>query len=95
MFSRLFLGLTAVLATAIFAAGPPKLPPPFHTPSAANAPKVIPQPSGIALKVPAGFTVGEFASGFAKPRYLVEGPSGEILLSDSVKDGAVYALTSW
>ena len=93
MFSRLFLGLTAVLATAIFAAGPPKLPPPFHTPSAANAPKVIPQPSGIALKVPAGFTVGEFASGFAKPRYLVEGPSGEILLSDSVKDGAVYALT--
>jgi glucose/arabinose dehydrogenase len=43
--------------------------------------------------VPAGFQAAEFASGFAKPRYLVEGPSGEILLSDSVKNGAVYALS--
>lgn len=77
---------------AAFAADAPKLPPPYHTPSAANAPKVIPQPSGVALKVPAGFNVVEFAAGFAKPRFLTQGPSGEILLSDSVKGGAVYLL---
>lgn len=77
---------------AAFAADAPKLPPPYHTPSAANAPKVIPQPSGVALKVPAGFNVVEFAAGFAKPRFLTQGPTGEILLSDSVKDGAVYLL---
>ena len=92
MYFRLFLGLTAVLTPAAFAGDPPKLPPPYHTPSASNAPKIIPQPGGVALRVPAGFTVSEFASGFAKPRYLVEGPNGEILLSDSVKDGAVYVL---
>ena len=35
----------------------------------------------LLAQVPAGFTVSEFASGFAKPRYLLEGPSGEILLT--------------
>jgi len=79
--------------SAAFAADQPKLPAPFHTPSASNGPRIVPQPSGVALRVPAGFTVSEFASGFAKARYLAEGPSGEILLSDMVKDGAVYVLT--
>lgn len=91
MLLRLFLGFAAAAAPA-FTADPPKLPPPYHTPSASNGPKIVPQPGGVALKVPAGFTVSEFASGFAKPRYLAEGPSGEILLSDSVKNGSVYAL---
>lgn len=93
---HLTLGLGVALGAAslsAFAADPPKLPQPYHTPSAANAPKVIPQPSGVALKVPAGFTASEFASGFAKPRYLLEGPAGEILLSDSVKNGTVFVLS--
>lgn len=93
MLSRFILGLAAAVTPAAFPADPPKLPPPFHTPSASNAPKIVPQPSGVALKVPAGFSVSEFAAGFAKPRYLIEGPGGEILLSDFVKDGAVYALS--
>ena len=50
------------------------LPPPYATPSAKNAPKVISRPDGAQLKVPAGFTVEEFASGFAKPRIMVQGP---------------------
>jgi glucose/arabinose dehydrogenase len=87
------LGCAVLLGSIAHAADPPKLPPPFHTPSAANPPKIVPQPDGVTLKVPAGFQAAEFASGFAKPRYLVEGPSGEILLSDSVKNGAVYVLT--
>ena len=93
---HLTLGLGVALGAAslsAFAADPPNLPPPYHTPSASNAPKVIPQPDGVALKLPPGFTASEFASGFAKPRYLLEGPSGEILLTDSVKNGTVFALS--
>lgn len=87
------LGLTVALGAAAAASEPPKLPPPYHTPSASNGPKVISQPDGVGLKVPAGFSAAEYASGFAKPRYIVEGPSGEVLVSDSVKDGAVYVLS--
>ena len=93
---HLTLGLGVALGAAslsAFAADPPNLPPPYHTPSASNAPKVIPQPDGVALKLPPGFTASEFASGFTKPRYLLEGPSGEILLTDSVKNGTVFALS--
>jgi glucose/arabinose dehydrogenase len=86
------LGFVAALGCTATAQGP-KLPPPYHTPSVANPPKIVPQPDGVSLKVPDGFQVAEFASGFAKPRYIIEGTSGEILLSDAVKDGAVYALT--
>ncbi|MBI5084052.1 MAG: PQQ-dependent sugar dehydrogenase, partial [Acidobacteria bacterium] len=38
------------------------------------------------------FDIQEFASGFERPRYMIQGPSGEILLSDSMKAGSVYAL---
>lgn len=83
------LGCVGVLA---WSAEPPKLPEPFHTPSASNAPKVVEQPGGVGLRVPGGFQVREFASGFAKPRYVLEGPGGELLLTDSVKNGVVWAL---
>ena len=69
-----------------------KLPPPYATPSAKNAPKVISRPDGAQLKVPAGFSVEEFASGFAKPRIMVEGAGGEVLVSDQVAKGVIYAL---
>jgi glucose/arabinose dehydrogenase len=91
MLIRPVLVLAGLLST-IAAADTAKLPPPFHTPSASNAPKVVPQPGGVSLKVPGGFSAAEFASGFAKPRYLVEGPAGEVLVSDSVKDGSVFVL---
>ena len=73
------------------------LPDPFHTPSASNRPRVIPQPDGSKLSVPAGFQVEEYMSGFdARPRYMVFGPSNEILLSDSGErnepTGVVYVL---
>lgn len=68
------------------------LPAPYATPSAKNGPKVIPQPEGATLHVPSGFTVAEYASGFERPRFMVQGPSGEVLLSDSVANGTVYIL---
>lgn len=69
-----------------------RLPPPNHTPSATNPPKVIPQPGGAQLKVPAGFHVEEFASGFSKPRFMLALPGGAVLVTDSVAKGAVYAI---
>lgn len=69
-----------------------KLPPPYHTPSATNAPKVVPQPQGKALQLPAGFKAEEFASGFQKPRYMVELADGTVLVSDSVANGTVQAI---
>jgi glucose/arabinose dehydrogenase len=80
----------AVLGLAV--AAKVKLPPPYHTPPAANAPKVIPQPAGSTLKVPDGFKVEEFASGFQKPRYMVELPNGAVLVSDSIANGTVQLI---
>ena len=69
-----------------------KLPPPYQTPSATNAPKVIPQPAGRALQLPAGFKAEEFAEGMQKPRYMIELAGGTILVSDSVANGTVQAI---
>ena len=69
-----------------------KLPPPYQTPSATNAPKVIPQPAGRALQLPAGFKAEEFAEGMQKPRYMIEVAGGTILVSDSVANGTVQAI---
>jgi glucose/arabinose dehydrogenase len=68
------------------------LPVPYATPSAKNGPKVIPRPDGATLHVPSGFTVTEFASGLERPRFMVQGTAGEILVSDTVPNGAVYLL---
>ncbi|MBI5086346.1 MAG: hypothetical protein HZB13_17345, partial [Acidobacteria bacterium] len=87
--------ITIIAASLGFAAAgqtPPKLPNPYHTPSASNAPRVVARPDGATLQIPAGFDIQEFASGFERPRYMIQGPSGEILLSDSMKAGSVYAL---
>ena len=40
------------------------LPPPFATPSAPNGPKVVPRPEAAWPKVPSGFKVDLFATGF-------------------------------
>jgi glucose/arabinose dehydrogenase len=85
--------LFAALGSAAFAADPPKLPAPYHTPSASNAPTVITRPDGARLTLPAGFTIDEFAAGFQRPRYMISLPSGEIVLSDAAKAGSVYILS--
>lgn len=84
--------LAVALGAPAFAADPPKLPPPYHTPSASNAPRVVDRPNGARLTVPAGFTIEEYATNFSTPRYMIYGPSGEILLTESGRQGGVYAL---
>lgn len=72
------------------------LPAPFATPSSNNRPQVIDRPNGAKLTLPAGFSIDEFAAGgFEKPRFMLLGPSMEIILSDSVANGSVYVLTNF
>ena len=81
-------------AAVFYGADAVKLPQPFHTPSANNGPRVIPRPSSADLKLPSGFHAEVWAEGFDTPRFMLEGPSREILLSDSAEGGAgsVYVL---
>ncbi|MCC7496313.1 MAG: PQQ-dependent sugar dehydrogenase [Bryobacterales bacterium] len=65
------------------------LPAPFATQSVGNSPKVIPQPAGATLKLPAGFEAGVWATGFSRPRFMLLGRKGEILLADSARPGSV------
>ena len=55
---------------------------------------VIAQPQDVELKLPPGFKIEVAAEGFQVPRFMLMGPSQEILLSDAAKDGAgaVYVL---
>ncbi|HXV60261.1 MAG TPA: PQQ-dependent sugar dehydrogenase [Vicinamibacteria bacterium] len=72
------------------------LPEPFHTDSARNRPEVISRPDGAVLQLPKGFTIEEYMSGFVRPRFMMLGPSNEVLLSDSGsrdgRDGIIYVL---
>ncbi len=87
-----FLVLLCGLAAAVAADGPKvTLPAPYHTPSTPNPPKVVAQGSR-QMHLPAGFTVEEYASGFQKPRYMIELPGGTVLVTDSVAKGVVHAL---
>lgn len=64
-----------------------KLPPPLATPSVRNNPRVISRPAGAQLKAPAGFAVEEYRADFQVPRFMLVGPSQELLVSDSARNG--------
>lgn len=66
------------------------LPPPNPAGQVSNPAKVVPQPAGKTLSVPAGFAVEEFAAGFQKPRDMVQLPNGTVLVSESVAKGGVF-----
>lgn len=59
------------------------LPPPNEKESANNPPKRVDRPAGAMPKVPAGFTVGELASGLKKPRIVRVAPNGDIFVVES------------
>src|SRR4051794_20353116 len=82
-----------VAATAVFyAADSPKLPPPYATRSVRNGPRVISQPEGAKLTLPAGFRMEVWAQGFKRPRYMILGPSNEVIMADAAArpDGTIY-----
>ena len=65
---------------------PADLPPPYQTESVTNDAKVVKQPPGAQLRVPAGFKVEQYAAGFRDPRYLLTAPKGDIFVSESRGD---------
>ncbi|MBS1790336.1 MAG: sorbosone dehydrogenase family protein [Acidobacteria bacterium] len=68
------------------------LPKPFATESVRNNPRIIPQPTGAKLEVPAGFNVEVFSEGdYQEPRWIKQGPNGDLFLTDSRKN-EIYLL---
>ena len=73
--------------------GSPKLPPPSLAPVAPNRPNVVNKPEGAEIRLPNGFAIEEYASGFTRPRFMALGPNREVVLSDFVPKGSVYVLS--
>src|SRR5262245_54338624 len=102
--TRLLTSLAALclLAGAVVAQSPSNplpvnwkgLPEPFATESARNNPTVLPaKPDGASLTVPPGFIVEEYlAFPEQRPRFMILGPTNEILLSDTSRNGSIYVL---
>ncbi len=61
----------------------PELPQPYNTGSANNGPKWAARPAGAMPKVPAGFTVSEYAQGLDNPRYVRVAPNGDTFIVES------------
>jgi glucose/arabinose dehydrogenase len=59
------------------------LPPPSSNILAINPPRVVPRPGGAELRVPSGFKVDIYATGFREPRFLLTAPSGDIFVTES------------
>jgi glucose/arabinose dehydrogenase len=93
-FRGILLGAALLSAASVvfYAAEQPKLPLPYATPSSNNGPHVIPQPDGAQLKTPAGFHMEIWADGFRRPRYMILGPSNEVILADAAPkpNGTIY-----
>ena len=85
---KIFLALLSLGASAFAQT----LPAPYATPSVQNGPKIIPRPEGAQVKLPPGFAAEQYAGGFQRPRFMVEGPGGEVLVSDTVAKGFVIAI---
>lgn len=86
--------LAQVVGTTLPNTGKPTLPPPFATPSSRNSPKVVAQPSGAELHLPPGFKVSVWSEGYQKPRYMLLGNHGEVLLTDSAEGNLVAESTA-
>jgi len=70
------------------------LPEPYATESVRNRSTVVERPDGAQLSLPEGFQIREYTPDFTfqRPRFMVLGPSDEILVSDSHDEGSVYVL---
>jgi glucose/arabinose dehydrogenase len=69
------------------------LPKPYASQSMRNTSTLIPRPEGAMPKVPPGFSVSIFASGFKRPRVMKAAPNGDIFLAET-GGGAITVLRS-
>jgi len=93
MFKHAWLAVLAAVTLPAQPAKVPSLPAPYATPDAANPGKLIPKPESAKLAVPAGFAVEEYAAALQKPRFMLQGPSGEVLVTESTAKGDIVVLT--
>lgn len=80
----LAVSIIAGAGLRVFAEKNPVLPPPYETPSTQKEAKVIGWPAGKTPIAPAGFKVTLFAE-LESPRRLFQLPSGNVLVSQSMK----------
>jgi glucose/arabinose dehydrogenase len=59
------------------------LPPPSSNAFAINPPRIASRPAGAELRVPPGFKIDLYASGFRDPRFLLTAPNGDIFVTES------------
>src|SRR5438045_2243920 len=59
------------------------LPAPYAMKSADNSLREVRRPAGAEPRVPPGFKIVQFASGFSYPRYLLTAPNGDIFVTES------------
>ena len=93
MIQSICVFLLAVITAVAQQKKMPELPAPYATPDAANPAKVIAQPETAKLTVPAGFRVAEYAAGLTRPRFMLQGAGGEVLVTEMTAKGAVSVLT--
>jgi glucose/arabinose dehydrogenase len=56
---------------------------PYASESVDNGPREVRPPEGAQPKVPPGFKIERYASGFSYPRYLLTAPNGDIFVTES------------
>src|SRR5262245_36464942 len=78
-----------IMGVALAMAQQPKLPAPFATPSVRNSSRVVAQPAGAQLKVPAGFAIDVYADGLDRPRMMALAPNGDIFVAQSAAGSVV------
>jgi hypothetical protein len=87
-FRGILLGSALLVAgSAIFYAQQKILPAPFATPSVNNRRRLSLLPRGAQLKTPA-VSRGDLQEGFKQPRFMLLGPSNEILLTTPAAETA-------
>src|SRR5882757_2064172 len=59
------------------------LPPPSSNALAINRARVVDRPADAQLKVPLGFKIELYATGFRDPRFLLSAPNGDIFVVES------------
>jgi glucose/arabinose dehydrogenase/cytochrome c2 len=59
------------------------LPAPFATPSTSNSTSLAPRPANADLKLPPGFHIATYRSGFAGARKMLLAPNGDVLLTET------------
>jgi glucose/arabinose dehydrogenase len=74
-----------------FQIDPARLAKPYATDSVDNTANLVARPQVAPFRVPPGFAVNEFASGFRYPRWLTVAPNGDVFLT-LPQEGAVVLL---